>query len=260
MQNLLPGESVVDGDVFIGAPEPSRRSWVVQGPFGDKAVNLEHEVFGQRLVCQLRDPLHRRVVVQDHSLAAVPRRPSGPQHLFRDLPCRGGSFQLTRRDGFLDERVDVVLISRLAIGDLFRHLHLAAEPQVNLMQSLRDGIDGDVIEGLPVLVDEGHHLAGGLPLELGQEPVLFAREPTGGLAVLQLVPVEISPLEESPRSLLDDLQEVELLGFEELIQLWRYRWLPHVSPYARQGLPTSLLLLSLRLVVHRLAGLGQGHY
>jgi len=154
-------------------------------------VNLKNEFLGELLVLEGSDTLHSPEIVEDHLLVMVARTPLGPDHLLGDLACRCGSLKLARGDGFLDERVDAVPVSRLRVRDLVRHTDMAACTLVDLLEHLGDGIGHGVGECLALGISKWNRAGLLFSFEFQGQPPFFTRKPFRRRMVLEFVPVEV---------------------------------------------------------------------
>ena len=126
--------------LVLGPLKAPGRGRIAKGICRQRDVQVPHRVLGQRRVLHRADGLHGAVVVQDHPFAAVPGAPSRADHPRRCGPRRGGAFELARRDGLLDQRVDDEPIAGLPVRHSVGHSNPAAGPAVDSVQRLLDAV------------------------------------------------------------------------------------------------------------------------
>ena len=159
----------------------------------DGGVQRQHRGGGQRPVLHLADRLHRPVVVQDHPLAAGPRRPAGAEHAGGGGPGGGGALELARSDRLADQRVDDEPVAGLAVHHLVADPNPAVRAAVDPMQRLLRAVRQHEAERAPADVAQRQQARQADAGQFNAGPPLRAGQPGRRIAPAQRVPVEIAP-------------------------------------------------------------------
>lgn len=187
--------TVLHDHVVRGGPQPAGLVRFVQCVVHQQPVDLQDRIDAQWPVTQASERLHHRVVVEDHLLAAVARRPAGAEHFLGDLAGGRRAFKLRGGHRFLDQRAhQIAPADRLIVDPIGTEDH-AGRLAIEEVQLALHGPGDRHGERVADLVVQWQFTRDRPPCELDRRPPVLCGQADWRGQVPEVVPVFVRAID-----------------------------------------------------------------